>query len=740
MERIEILEITPLLLKGQSRQTGVLYALREEQMKKLITAIAAVILITGTVSVNAEGTIGTAGIVMDFNGDGTTDAKDWDEMRTWVTNYKMEEGDNRYYGGQEVPASINLLIDRDYASDVKYTGEVDVASVSQYYLPTIGSTTGIKDQNPFGTCWAFSTIATLESNLLHKRHGNAGVINPDAFEMNLKNVSKELDLSELYLAYMNMELMWDGSQKGEGDEPLNPEEKNSHFSTGGFSSSSQDLLTAWIGPLAESQEPYKPLDGKDTYGLLNEEDRNAAPLAHVQEFLYLDSPSRYTINTDRQKYEYKGQREDAVNLIKQAVIEHGALMMSYQADTSSPGEGGNSDFMNYEYFCQYDDSSDIGMNHAVTLVGWNDNYPRENFKTGKGGMPKQNGAFLIKNSWGSYETNVEKYGDQFIEVYDNFAKTPEGRDLLLSFNYGFPDEEGHGTGYIWVSYEDHSIFSFSAIVGDDAADGFDYDHIYQYDFTNPVAFDPISLPTDNAETLVANIFTSERDETLAAVSVYAPENNTEAEIEVYRVSDENQDPTSGELLAAATASFDHRGFYTVQLEKPAELKQGDRFAVVQNIVTEKDGEKVSWLNIEQTIREDLQTEDNINAEHVHVVSNPGETLVYVNSGEAHVWADASQLNSTDAGKVMTFGNAYIKAYTVSPDKAPLPDADPTDQGIYEGDASELSTIVFLANLPKYLMWAGIAFVIILILIIFLIVRAVKKRKAKKAAAKATPAE
>ena len=54
-----------------------------------------------------------------------------------------------------------------------------------------------KQQAPFGTCWAFGSISTLESNILHKRHGNSGVINPDAFEMNLNNVSTEIDLSEL---------------------------------------------------------------------------------------------------------------------------------------------------------------------------------------------------------------------------------------------------------------------------------------------------------------------------------------------------------------------------------------------------------------------------------------------------------------------------------------------------------------------------------------------------------------
>ena len=706
-------------------------------MKRFITAAAAALVALATVSVSADGSIGTAGIEMDFNSDGVTDSRDWTEMKEWVTNYKMTDGDVTYYGNQEVPASINLLIDRKYGSDMENRHEFDTASVPQYYLPSLGDTTSIKDQSPFGTCWAFGSIATLESNLLHKRHGNSGVINPDGFELNVKNVSNELDLSELYHAYMNMEQVRDGSQKGEGTSPLDPDVLNSHFQTGGFASSSQMLFTSWISPLAESQEPYKPLDkkvdGKEAYDLRNPEDDSTSPrLAHVQEFMYIDSPAKYHIDVTQGKYLYDSYRPEAVDIIKQMMIRYGALMMSYQADSSMPGDSGNSDYMNYEYFCQYNDAQEVGTNHLVTIVGWNDDYPRENFKTDKGGLPEHNGAFLIKNSWGNYDYSLEKYGDRFTQVYNTFASSKEGRMLLMGFNYGVPDEEGHGTGYAWVSYEDHSISDITAIDSDDAIDGFDYDHIYQYDYCNPVAFYPISLPTDNSETLNANVFTCQQDEKLAAVSVYAPVNNTTAEVEVYRLTADTLNPTEGELLAAATASYDSHGFHTLKLEKPADLKAGDRFAIVESIQTEKDGKKVSWLNIEETIRQDLQTADNINKEHAAVVSNPGETLVYVNNGTEHVWADASELNSTAAGSIMAFGNAYIKAYTISPDKAPLPTADPTYQGIPAGDDANFRSVLLIANLPKIIMIGAVVLVIIIGLIIFLIVRSIRKKKAKKA--------
>lgn len=36
------------------------------------------------------------------------------------------------------------------------------------------------------------------------------------------------------------------------------------------------------------------------------------------------------------------------------------------------------------------------IDHAVLLVGWDDNYPKENFL--EGNRPEQDGAWLIRNS------------------------------------------------------------------------------------------------------------------------------------------------------------------------------------------------------------------------------------------------------------------------------------------------------------------------------------------------------
>ena len=46
-------------------------------------------------------------------------------------------------------------------------------------------------------------------------------------------------------------------------------------------------------------------------------------------------------------------------------------------------------------------SRNYSANHGCCIVGWDDNYPAENFKQ----MPPADGAWLVKNSWGS-ETDV----------------------------------------------------------------------------------------------------------------------------------------------------------------------------------------------------------------------------------------------------------------------------------------------------------------------------------------------
>lgn len=65
------------------------------------------------------------------------------------------------------------------------------------------------------------------------------------------------------------------------------------------------------------------------------------------------------------------------------------------------------------------DSYDL-PDHAVTIIGWDDNYSKENFVSGTGIKPKNNGAYIALNSWGE-EHNSEGY--YYISYEDQYVET-----------------------------------------------------------------------------------------------------------------------------------------------------------------------------------------------------------------------------------------------------------------------------------------------------------------------------
>ena len=633
-------------------------------MKLLHVTATAFLCVALSITVAAEEAPGDAGLQFDFNNDGVTDTSDWEALRTFSQNYQMsDDSGNVFFANQEVPATLTLLLDEQYGNRAVSVNEVDLSGIPEYYLPSLGDSTVIKDQNPFGTCWAFSGISAVESNLLRKRHNDLS--NPAAYKLDFTKASNEIDLSELYLAYENCEPIPSGSQAGEGIASMS-NDINNHFAVGGFASSLQAIFSAWDGPVTEEQEPYEPVSAEDegaaVYALRNEEkDRNDPPAAHIQKYIYLDSPAVFHVDLDQKIYRYDSYDAAAVENAKQALYQYGALMLSYGADQSMPNEEGNGTYFDYKNWSQYDSGDVMSMNHMVSVVGWNDNFPKENFSTESGTTPPQNGAWLIKNSWANFDLMYKNYGDRLIEVLNAAKGTPDELAYDRYYNYGIKDAQGHGTGYFWLSYYDHSITAISALDADDAADGFDYDHIYQYDHSLPMSFSLISLPTNNADTRVANVFTAEQDETLYAVSVQTPQPNCKLELQVFQLEDEEiTDPTTGTLMTTMTLEVPEKGFQTIDLIKPISLSNGSRFAIVEKVTSSNN---ISWLNLETILNPELQTPDNINAITDTVVCNPGESYAFVNNGTSMVWVNAESLNETPAGSVFAFGNAYIKAYT-----------------------------------------------------------------------------
>lgn len=135
-------------------------------------------------------------------------------------------------------------------------------------------------------------------------------------------------------------------------------------------------LSRWSSPVSESSDPYG--SSKKT-GL--------SPIYHIQSAQYLPKSE---------------------NAIKEAIMNGGALGTSIHADA-----------INYSTYYNETNSAlyyygSGKVDHDVAIVGWDDNYSRNNFNT----VPPNNGAWIIRNSWGS------GWGDNdyfYLSYYDTYA-------------------------------------------------------------------------------------------------------------------------------------------------------------------------------------------------------------------------------------------------------------------------------------------------------------------------------
>ena len=293
---------------------------------------------------------------------------------------------------------------------------------------------------------------------------------------------------------------------------------------GGEYTMAMSYLLAWQGPVLESEDPYG--DGKTNVMV--------QPRKHVQEIQIIPQKD--------------------MEGIKEAVYLYGGVQTSlYSALTSATSV---SEFYNPETAAYYYVGTEK-MNHDVLIVGWDDNYPKENFNT----APEGNGAFLCLNSWGS------RFGDD---------------------------------GYFWVSYFDSSIGIYNIVyTGVEEADN--YDNIYQSDLCGWIG----QLGYGEESAYFANAYTAKAEETLEAVGFYAVGSNTDYEI--YLVNDFNGKDDLSYENRVAQGSFSNPGYYTVRLNEAQALKAGEKFAVIIYIRTpgEERPIAVEYNNEEEHVEADL---------------------------------------------------------------------------------------------------------------------------------------
>jgi C1A family cysteine protease len=430
------------------------------------------------------------------------------------------------------------------AAEAQVTRQAD-ALPSSYDLRALGGLTPVGDQGSLGTCWTFANIGALESELL------------------TADPSDVQDFSEMNLARKSG--FWRRTWS-----------LTTRINYGGYDAMAVAYFARWAGPVNESDDPYTDPPKSLT--------TTPKTRRHVQKVFML--PGRTGVLQN--------------DLIKKMVMNHGAISvgMYYNEDfdslatTSTPSYYCNKPLGSwYQYYY-------VGENHGVDIVGWDDTYSRSNFH-GVAGAPPGDGAFLVRNSWGT------AYGDN---------------------------------GYFWVSYYDRAFAFGDTTVYAQVQPTDNYSRVYQYDKLGLVSSRKFVHVKNPATASFANRFKARQTGWITAVSFYATGAN--AGYKVY----------AGRTLRGLTVRKGGRltlpGYYTVRLHKPLHVIAGRRFIVAVRITTP--GTKPLPLET-RTMSSDPRTA----AYSSQATSSRGQSYIRASSGR---WYELTTF------KGMKHANVCLKAF------------------------------------------------------------------------------
>ena len=367
-----------------------------------------------------------------------------------------------------------------------------------YDLRTQNKVSPVEDQGQCGSCWTFATFGSLESYLLPG-------LTTQYSENNLKNLAD--------FGYT----CCDG-----GDAAMS----TAYLARWGWNTAQLDAYNQRIyaGPVTSTSDPY---NGNSLDPSVCTSPTTSQVAMHVQNVYYVPVKQSPLDN----------------NAIKSALTTYGGVYTAFQWNETASSTT-TSTYYNLTTAAYYDNNpqDNNSGNHAVTIVGWDDNYAKTNFST----TPPGNGAWIVKNSWG---TGFGKLGYFYVSYYD--------------LNMG---------------YQENAVFTAEPTTN--------YNTNYQYDALGWVdsygSSDIGSSPSTTA--WGANVFTATSNQQLSAVSFYAGSANTQYQIFVYT------DPTSGSPIGGTehigpAGTIAMSGYHTIPLNTAVPLTAGHKFSVVIEITT-----------------------------------------------------------------------------------------------------------------------------------------------------------
>lgn len=376
---------------------------------------------------------------------------------------------------------------------------------------------------------------------------------------------------------------------------------------GGYNGMPMGYLASWLGPVNATLDPF---DDKGTLSPLLDSEM------HIQNIYVLPARTSYTDN----------------DAIKEAILKYGGLYASYYHSAG---------YLNSKTNAYYDPYTGNG-NHAITVVGWDDDYSKNNFYT----APAGDGAFIVKNSWGS------SWGDN---------------------------------GYFYISYYDRVLFAvnkdnqaFTYILNDTVR----YTKNYQYDVAGMTDY----LITGKKTVWYKNIYNATGNEAIAAVSTFF-NTTVDYEISIY---------VNDVLQLTQNGRHEGSGYYTIPLKEYVPVAVGDIFKIVVKLANPQNGYAAV------PISEQLSTTRCYYAPGVSYFSNDGKkwTDLYDYSASAYSHTYNSQVACLKAFTVADMQNTTVTLNNITPKVQEFSEiiATVTDA---KGKMAKIGEVIFSINGTNY---------------------------------------
>lgn len=461
---------------------------------------------------------------------------------------------------------INLGYEEDTEERIETDFQYESVGLSSKYDPReTGIYTEINHQEGMTICWMYGTIATAEQNVM-------------------KNFGRKFNISELH----GVVALSDSIKKTRMTY-----DDTGYYTSGPIRSGTKAMAlqyaTNWNSPIFDD----------DTYNWFANVEENDYPKEIFTNNQFAQHHNMINITQNEEQFseseslirvtgaKYITKNKDS---IKYAVYNFGAVQIDLYIDSNGKENHANGDQAYY---------SNLAMaNHAVTIVGWDDNYSVENFKAGN--RPQNDGAWLVKNSSGTDFQN---------------------------------------TGYIWVSYETVSLNNPMTITGVKRGSDQDVEYMLSYDY----------LPIKSGKHTSSTVYLTNVYDLSSRLDDY---NEINQIMFYYKVSGEctyntrvipfdNSLPQQiNQYSVLATGQLSGEGYLTKQLTTPYSINEEyDNVAIVLEMVPASNSTIIH-----------LPTESHTKGNYS---INPNESFYYIDSGgnSSLIWIDNANDSSftNDAG-------------------------------------------------------------------------------------------